>query len=125
MPIGFIGLGAMGAPLATRLLEAGQELVIHTRRREAAEPFEVLGALWVPSPRDVAARAREIFTMLPGPAEVDAVVFGSDGPSWFVTNPTGAMVTQLALVVLWLATSFWLLGVRPEPDAPEASAGAE
>ncbi|MFG1192400.1 NAD(P)-dependent oxidoreductase [Xanthobacter flavus] len=79
MPIGFIGLGAIGAPLATRLMEAGHELVIHTRRREAAAPFEALGALWVPTPRDVAAKASEIFTMLPGPAEVEAVVFGTDG----------------------------------------------
>ncbi|MEP9353985.1 NAD(P)-dependent oxidoreductase [Xanthobacter sp. KR7-65] len=79
MPIGFIGLGAMGAPLATRLMEAGHELVIHTRRREAAAPFEELGALWVPTARDVGARARTVFTMLPGPAEVEAVVFGADG----------------------------------------------
>ncbi|MFG1378072.1 NAD(P)-dependent oxidoreductase [Xanthobacter autotrophicus] len=81
MAIGFIGLGAMGAPLATRLLEAGHPLVIHTRRREAAAPFEALGATWAATPRALAAEARTVFTMLPGPAEVEEVVFGAGGLS--------------------------------------------
>jgi hypothetical protein len=40
-------------------------------------------------------------------------VFSGGGPSVWITNPTLTMVTQIAFVVLWLASSFWLLGVRP------------
>lgn len=79
MTIGFIGLGAMGGPLATRLLEAGYDVLVHTRRRQAARSFEERGAGWAASPREIAAKARTVITMLPGPAEVEAVVFGADG----------------------------------------------
>ena len=44
------------------------------------------------------------------------------GPPWSVTTPTATVLIEIAFVVLWLVTSFWLLGVRPKPDAPEAPA---
>lgn len=78
-PLGIIGLGAMGGPLARRLLAAGQPLVIQTRQRAAAAPFEALGARWVESPRAVAAGARTVLTLLPSPREVEAVTFGPAG----------------------------------------------
>ena len=34
--IGFIGAGAMGAPMIGHLLDAGHEVAVHVRRREAA-----------------------------------------------------------------------------------------
>ena len=41
------------------------------------------------------------------------VVFSGGGPSLWMTNPTLTMVTQIGFVVLWLVSSFWLLGIRP------------
>ena len=35
MKVGFIGLGAMGVPMAANLLEGGHELHVWARRREA------------------------------------------------------------------------------------------
>lgn len=49
-------------------------------------------------------------------------VFSGSGPSVWITNPTLTMVTQIAFVVLWLASSFWLLGVRPADEEAERSA---
>ena len=79
MRIGFIGLGTMGASMATNLQQAGHELVVHGMRREAAAPHLAQGAHWAGSVRELAAGTELVFTSLPGPAEVEAVTLGADG----------------------------------------------
>ncbi|MBV1797922.1 NAD(P)-dependent oxidoreductase [Siccirubricoccus sp. G192] len=79
MKIGFIGLGTMGAFMAANLQKAGHKLVVHDIRRQAAERHLAAGAEWGESPRAVAAQCEVVFTSLPGPPEVEAVVFGPDG----------------------------------------------
>jgi 2-hydroxy-3-oxopropionate reductase len=77
--IGFIGLGVMGAPMARNLLEAGYELVVHSRSRGPAEELAQAGAETAGSPREVAERADVVITMLPDSAAVRDVVLGGDG----------------------------------------------
>ncbi len=79
MQLGFIGLGTMGASLASNLQKAGHQLVVHDVRRAAAEPHVTAGASWAATPREVAAGADVIFSSLPGPPEVEAVALGKDG----------------------------------------------
>jgi 3-hydroxyisobutyrate dehydrogenase len=79
MKIGFIGLGAMGGPIAGHLIDAGHVLHVHTRSRESAAATIARGATWVTTPRDVAAQSDLVFTVLPGPPEVDAVMHGEHG----------------------------------------------
>jgi 3-hydroxyisobutyrate dehydrogenase len=67
MKIGFIGLGAMGRPMAANLQRAGHAVQAHDLRR-------VEGSfLWKESPADAARGCEVLFTSLPGPAEVEAV----------------------------------------------------
>jgi 2-hydroxy-3-oxopropionate reductase len=77
--IGFIGLGVMGAPMARNLLEAGYELVVHSRSRGPAEELAQAGAETAGSSREVAERADVVITMLPDSAAVRDVVLGGDG----------------------------------------------
>lgn len=79
MKVGFIGLGLMGSGMAKNIQNAGYELNVHDVRREAAEPFLKEGATWAESPAAVARNSEVIFTSLPGPPEVEQVVFGDDG----------------------------------------------
>jgi 3-hydroxyisobutyrate dehydrogenase len=79
MRIGFIGLGTMGAFIAANLQKAGHALVIHDVRREAGANRLAAGAVWAETPRAVAEQCDVIFTSLPGPREVEPVVFGEDG----------------------------------------------
>ncbi|UPY38912.1 NAD(P)-dependent oxidoreductase [Sediminicoccus sp. KRV36] len=79
MRIGFIGLGTMGAFMAANLQKAGHELVIHDVRREAGANRIAGGAIWAESPKAVAEQCEVIFTSLPGPKEVEPVVFGPQG----------------------------------------------
>lgn len=76
--IGFIGLGTMGAAMAANIRKAGHSLVVHDLRREAAEALLAAGAVWAESPKDVAARSDVVFLSLPGPPEVEQVVFNSN-----------------------------------------------
>jgi len=79
MQVGFIGLGTMGASMAANLQKAGHRLVVHDLRRAAAEPHLAAGAVWAPSPDNVAAAADIVFTSLPGPPEVETVALGKNG----------------------------------------------
>lgn len=79
MKIGFIGLGMMGAGMASNLQKAGHELVVHDLSRQAASRHLANGAVWVESPRAVAEAADLVFTSLPTPADVEAVGTGKDG----------------------------------------------
>ncbi|HVB52929.1 MAG TPA: NAD(P)-dependent oxidoreductase [Candidatus Acidoferrales bacterium] len=79
MRIGFVGLGNMGSRIAGRMLEGGHELVVHNRTRAKAEPLIACGAQWRNSPREVAAEAEAVFTMVSEPAALAAVTDGPDG----------------------------------------------
>jgi 2-hydroxy-3-oxopropionate reductase len=78
--VGFVGLGSMGGPMASNLMEAGYDLVLYNRTREKAEKLAARGGGEVAgTPRDVAERCDIVITMLPGPSEVEAVVSGGAG----------------------------------------------
>ena len=79
MRIGFIGLGTMGAGMATNLAKAGHELVVHDVRKDAAEPFLTNRAVWADTPKELAALTDVIFLSLPGPQEVKGVTKGDEG----------------------------------------------
>ena len=79
MRVGFIGLGTMGAGMASNLAKAGYELVVHDARKEAAEPFLNNRAVWAESPKELAELVDITFLSLPGPSEVQEVAEGQDG----------------------------------------------
>jgi 3-hydroxyisobutyrate dehydrogenase len=79
MKVGFIGLGTMGASMASNLQKGGHELVVNDVRREAAAPHLAAGAVWADTPCQVAEAAHVVFTSLPGPVEVEAVAIGPNG----------------------------------------------
>lgn len=80
MRVAFIGLGSMGYPMASRLLERGHEVVIAPHRaRDAADDLASRGALVTETPAQAAAMASFVITMLPNDEVVNAVLFGADG----------------------------------------------
>ena len=79
MKVGFIGVGNMGNPMATNLVRAGHELTVHDLRREAATNLLEMGATWADSPKDAVPGNDVVFTSLPVPRDVEAVVLGENG----------------------------------------------
>ena len=78
-PVGFIGLGNMGLPMASRLADAGYNLVVYDVRATAMEPLLALGAQSAQSPRAVANRCAVVVTSLLTPESITAVVLGQNG----------------------------------------------
>ncbi|WP_064736074.1 NAD(P)-dependent oxidoreductase [Azohydromonas australica] len=102
--VGFIGLGAMGRPMATRLRAAGYPLVVLDARAEATAPFVQAGAVRAQTPRDVARQCDVVFSCLPGLAQIEAVGLAPDGLlagarpglAWFETSTSSpALVRRL------------------------------
>lgn len=79
MELGVVGLGRMGSRMATRLVDAGHDLVVHDVDAEAVTELTDLGATAAASAREVADRAEVVLTSLPNPAIVLDVVLGPDG----------------------------------------------
>lgn len=80
LDIGFIGLGVMGAPMATHLARAGHRLTLLDRNTTAATQLaQTLNARVADSPAAVAAASDLIVTMLPDGQVVQQVVCGEQG----------------------------------------------
>ncbi len=78
-PIGFIGLGNMGGPMAGRLLQAGHRLVVFDIRDDAVSALTKQGAVAAASPAAVAAQVEIVLTSLPTPDVAKRVNLGPDG----------------------------------------------
>jgi 3-hydroxyisobutyrate dehydrogenase-like beta-hydroxyacid dehydrogenase len=76
--LGFIGVGRMGGPMATRLLDAGHQLCIYDVSVEATKPFAARGAQIVGSPAEVASQAEIVLVSLPTPDIVRTVALGGN-----------------------------------------------
>jgi 3-hydroxyisobutyrate dehydrogenase-like beta-hydroxyacid dehydrogenase len=77
--IGFLGLGEMGAPMASRLLRAGHDLAVWNRSPERTVALAREGAAVAPSPAKAAAGADFVITMLATPEALEQVLFGTAG----------------------------------------------
>jgi 3-hydroxyisobutyrate dehydrogenase-like beta-hydroxyacid dehydrogenase len=73
----FCGLGAMGSPMARRLVDAGYDVRAWNRTRAKAEALE--GATVASSIREAITDADVVITMLATPEAVREVVTGNDG----------------------------------------------
>lgn len=79
MATGFIGVGNMGLPMASRLLDAGHELVVQDIREAAVKPLTARQARPAATPREVADRCETVFVSLPTLPALRDVVLGKDG----------------------------------------------
>lgn len=78
--VGFVGLGTMGKPMAANLLKAGFRVVICPHRNPApVQELAALGAVVVPTAREVAAAAPVVVTCLPDGPQVEETVLGPAG----------------------------------------------
>lgn len=76
--IGFVGLGSMGAPLAGRLLPGNQVQGTNRTKAKAAALIEE-GLIWRDTPREAAAGAEVVFSMVTDDAALEAITSGPDG----------------------------------------------
>mmetsp|Transcript_44821 Transcript_44821/g.113511 ORF Transcript_44821/g.113511 Transcript_44821/m.113511 type:complete len:326 (-) Transcript_44821:128-1105(-) len=78
-PIGFVGLGNMGAPMARNLIKAGRKVVAFDVNEAMLASLTSAGATAAASPAAVVAQARTVVTMLPSIPTVRQVYLGENG----------------------------------------------
>ena len=100
--IGFIGLGVMGASMASLLLGGGYELTVFNRTKEKAELLLAKGAKWAETPAEVAASSEVVITIVGYPKDVEDVYLG----------PNGILETKKGGYVVDMTTSSPILAKR-------------
>jgi 3-hydroxyisobutyrate dehydrogenase-like beta-hydroxyacid dehydrogenase len=105
--IGFIGLGVMGAPMATHLAKAGHHLWLHDAQTDLALNLATaIGpqAVALEDPRAVGAHSDIVFTMLPHGQVVQSVALGLDQPGFGLINglKAGGLLVDTSSCEPWL-----------------------
>lgn len=92
--LSFIGLGGMGGPMVSRLLEAGYHVTVNDLNAQAIEAAVAKGAIAAVSPRSAADASEIVMISLPTPEIVQAVATGA-----------GGLAGSLAKIVVDLSTT--------------------
>ena len=79
LSLGFVGLGALGLPMAINLHRAGFRLRVHTRRRSAETSPELEGAIRCSSPAETSTGVDVLLLCVSDDAAVEEVLFGPNG----------------------------------------------
>ena len=79
MEAGYLGVGAMGQPMAHKLLDAGHDLMVYDINEAAMRPLLERQARRAASPQDLADRCEIVFVSLPTLAAFREVAFGAVG----------------------------------------------
>jgi 3-hydroxyisobutyrate dehydrogenase-like beta-hydroxyacid dehydrogenase len=77
--VGFIGLGAMGGPMALNLVTHGFTLVVHDIDPAKTERLRARGAAVAESPAAIAGAVSRTICMVETTAQAEAVIAGKDG----------------------------------------------
>jgi 3-hydroxyisobutyrate dehydrogenase-like beta-hydroxyacid dehydrogenase len=85
--LGFLGLGAMGAPMTARLIQAGHQVTVWNRTRSRAEAFAGRAAI-ADTPAAAARGVEAVITMLATPAALSEVLFGDRGAASGIQSGT-------------------------------------
>ncbi|MBB1199353.1 sulfolactaldehyde 3-reductase [Enterobacteriaceae bacterium 89] len=94
--IAFIGLGQMGAPMASNLLKQGHQLHVYDVNPEAVKTLVAKGAHAASTPANAAEAAEFVITMLPNGDLVRSVLLGTDGVC--ETLRTDALVIDMSTI---------------------------
>ncbi|MBV2352446.1 NAD(P)-dependent oxidoreductase [Synechococcus sp. HK05] len=86
MNLAWIGLGAIGTPMALNLLKAGYGLTVHNRTPGRCAPLQAAGAAVAPSPAAAARQADALLICVSDDAAAEAVLLGAPDPAGAVAG---------------------------------------
>ncbi|HLX86951.1 MAG TPA: NAD(P)-dependent oxidoreductase [Acidimicrobiales bacterium] len=89
MNLGFVGLGAMGLPMARNMVEAGHRVAVASRSRPSVDAAMAFGAVDGGTPAEVAAQSELVVLCVPNSPDVVSVLdamIGSIGPRTIVVD---------------------------------------
>ena len=129
--VAILGLGLMGAGMAGRVLTAGFPLAVYNRNPEKTASFAKAGAFVARTPRDAAARADIIISMLADDNASRAVWLDKDTGAlaaaapgtWLVESSTASVQWIHELAVAAKQRQCELLDAPVTGSKPQAAAG--
>ena len=77
--VGFVGLGDIGAPMATRVLEKGFPLIVWNRTASKMTPLSIGGARTATNPADLASQTTILCICVDSPDATKDILFGPHG----------------------------------------------
>ena len=111
--IGFIGLGLMGRPMGMNLLKAGHSLTVWNRTAARADELVAAGAKRAKSPREAAAGADVLITIVSDPPALEEVLWGTGGRAPGV-GPGSAAMAALRSGAIYIDSIHGLAGFGAE-----------
>ena len=131
MRIGFVGLGAMGLPMALRLVQAGHVVTAYNRSGDRTGRARAGGIRLVESPAEAAQGADVVITMVADDAAVRAVMLGPegvrqgvDGDAVVVDSSTVSPALSRELNATFAADGVAFLDAPVTGSTPQAEAGS-
>lgn len=124
--LAFLGLGLMGTPMATRLLEAGHHVTVWNRTAGKTARLADRGALAAETPDAAVAGADTVFTMLANPEALDQVVSGALGalqPGQVLIDMSTVGPREIQSIARRLPDHVTLVDAPVRGSVPEATAG--
>lgn len=138
--IGLVGCGRMGRCMLQSLMDKGFQVVAYDKFPAAVQGAADMGAETAAAPSELAGRASVILMSLPGPVQLQEVLFGADGLKEGLTSDhvvvdtstvdpattrsnaegveeTGAAYLDCPILGRPSATGKWMLPTGGNPDA--------
>ncbi len=94
--LGFVGLGAMGSPMAQRLAGAGFDLKVFDVFAERTQPLVELGAASAASPKEAADGTEALVLMVANAEQAEGALLGEGGASEALSE--GAAVVVMSTI---------------------------
>jgi 3-hydroxyisobutyrate dehydrogenase len=96
MKVGVVGMGRMGAALATRLLSLGHEVTVWNRTPDKTRPLAAAGATAAATPGGLANRSETIISIL---SDAQAIAAAYEGPQGMLSaGPAGKLFIEMSTV---------------------------
>jgi 3-hydroxyisobutyrate dehydrogenase len=128
--VGYIGLGNLGFHLAHSLVKAGHQVTVTDLNPAIAAPLLAAGASWADSAKAVGEASDVVFTCLPSPRAIDAVLTGPNGlleglaaGSTWIDNSTNDQEETLRLAGMATARGIRVLESPVTGGVHKAAAG--
>ncbi|QVQ51811.1 2-hydroxy-3-oxopropionate reductase [Spiractinospora alimapuensis] len=108
--VAFIGLGIMGLPMASNLVDAGYTVAGYNRSPQAAEKLAARGGTAAGSVAEAVRGANVVITMLPDSPDVESVLLDDDGV--FANAEPGSLIIDMSTIRPDVARDLASAGVR-------------
>jgi len=124
--LAFLGLGLMGTPMATRLLDAGHDVTVWDRTTARTVPLVDRGARTASTPAEAVTGVDTVFTMLANPEALDQVLgdaLGALRPGQVLIDMSTVGPAEIRSIARRLPSHVTLVDSPVRGSVPEATEG--